>query len=93
MSQALSTADVLRLLEGGNDSPLAKVSLAAAIELALAVPGSIKNYEGPEWHGSMRDFKGVTIPPEVVTRELWPACDCMDCGFPDRPAIVISTQE
>jgi len=95
----------LRLLEGGNESPLAKWNLNCAVYLARHVPGAICNSH----------YNIVTIPPEVVTFHLGTTpgqCSkckgrafsdsyevCLFCGgkgatrYGSRPAIVISTQE
>jgi len=106
----LTTPEVLRLLEGGNESPLAKWNRQAAMYLASFVDGSICTI-GTKTRDSIssryfRDeinvgAKGtVTIPPEVVTRELGQVAHLREGGdmdregdyqYFDRPAIVIST--
>jgi len=87
----LTTPEVLRLLEGGNESPLAKYDLVAALFLARAVPGSESTFMA----GCLIPSE-VEIPSEVVTRELGPTWVETVGQFEkhgDRPAIVISTQE
>jgi len=90
MSNPLTTPEVLRLLEGGNESPLAKRSKEAAMALALTVPHSYGNVEYVVGKGGLVPRK-ITIPSEVVTRELGPIFDPAHNNDP-RPAIVISTE-
>jgi hypothetical protein len=94
---ALTTPEVLRLLEGGNESALAKWNREAALAVAVAV---IDKTEGEiEWGGYPQETRypiRAEISSEVVTRALGktfhPEMSFTYQQWQDRPAIVISTQ-
>jgi hypothetical protein len=76
---ALTTPEVIRLLEGGNESALAKWNMRTALEAASHIPGAIIEYLSPfsrEWR-EVRNVQysnafhyRITITSEIVTREL-----------------------
>jgi len=93
----LTTPEVLRLLEGGNESPLAKWDKQSAMFLATRLL---------EKMGHRPPFGDrVEIPPEVVTQWLGPipeggefvaedgVISLVGANIVHRPAIVISTQD
>lgn len=100
----LTTPEVLRLLEGGNESALAKRD----IRLALIFMGRLVKEAKIEWRFhiewipigpqnleqnilTLGDVRG-TIPSEVVTKYLGPYYNGTYNKRMPRPAIVISTE-